>query len=66
LRDTARDLVRNNPYAESALTTICDHVVGWGIVAKPRKGNRRAVEIWEEWAGTDACDSDGRNDFYGL
>src|SRR4051794_22477582 len=34
LRETARDLVRNNPYAESALSTIADHAVGWGIVAK--------------------------------
>lgn len=25
LRDAARDLARNNPYAESALTTITDH-----------------------------------------
>src|SRR5438128_12402239 len=34
LRATARDLVRNNGYAESALTTIVDHMVGLGIVAK--------------------------------
>lgn len=66
LREVARDLVRNNPYAESALTTIGDHVVGWGIVAKPRKSNKAAADLWKEWAETTACDSDGRNDFYGL
>lgn len=66
LRDVARDLVRNNAYAESALTTIGDHVVGWGIVAKPRKKNAKAEELWKAWAETTACDSDGRNDFYGL
>jgi lambda family phage portal protein len=66
LREAARDLVRNNGYAESALTTIGDHVVGWGIVAKPRKKNKRAADLWKEWAETTACDSDGRNDFYGL
>jgi lambda family phage portal protein len=66
LRENARDLVRNNGYAESALTTIGDHVVGWGIVAKPKVRNLRATELWEQWAGTTACDADGRNDFAGL
>lgn len=66
LREVARDLVRNNPYAESALTTIGDHVVGWGIVAKPKRKNPRAAELWDAWAGTTACDADGRNDFAGL
>jgi lambda family phage portal protein len=66
LRDVARDLVRNNPYAESALTTICDHVVGWGIVAKPKPTNKRAADLWKKWAETTACDSDGLHDFYGL
>ncbi len=66
LRETARDLVRNNGHAESALGTICDHVVGWGIVAKPKKKNRRAQDLWDRWAGTTDCDADGRNDFYGL
>lgn len=64
LRDTARDLVRNNGYAESALTTICDHVVGWGIVAKTT--NRAAAAAWKAWAGSTDCDSDGRDNFYGL
>jgi capsid protein len=35
VREVSRDLVRNNPYAASALATIADHTVGWGIVAKP-------------------------------
>jgi len=66
LRATARDLVRNNGHAESALTTICDHVVGWGIVAKSKPKNTRAMKTWAEWAGTTACDADGRQDFAGL
>ncbi len=60
LRDVARDLVRNNPYAESALSTIADHAVGWGISPS------EAPEIWKRWAETTDCDADGRNDFYGL
>ena len=72
LRDHARDLVRNNPYAESALSTIVDHVVGWGIVAAPKKSSvsraayNMAKSRWEAWAGTTACDAEGRQDFYGL
>jgi len=66
LRNVARDLVRNNPHAESALSTIADHAIGWGIVGKPLKGDVRAKQAWDEWADTTACDSDGRTDFYGL
>lgn len=66
LREVARDLVRNNPYAESALNTVGDHVVGWGIVGKPRTPNPRAIDLWNSWAGTTACDADGRNDMAGL
>ena len=66
LRQVARDLVRNNAFAESALTTIVDHVVGWGIVPKPAKANAAAADLWKQWAETTACDADGRNDFAGL
>ncbi len=64
LRDQARDLVRNNPYAESALSTIVDHAIGWGIVAKA--SSARAQTVWDAWANTTACDADGRHDFAGL
>lgn len=66
LRDVARDLVRNNGYAESAVSTIVDHVVGWGIVPKPNPNNPAVRELWKRWAETTACDADGRHDFYGL
>lgn len=66
LRENARDLVRNNPYAESALSTIVDHTVGWGIVGKPTQTDKRVEEIWKAWAETTACDADGKHDFYGL
>lgn len=66
LRDVARDLVRNNPYAESALRTIVDHTVGWGLVAKPSKRASKAEQVWKAWAETSACDADGRHNFYGL
>lgn len=66
LRDAARDLVRNNPYAESALKTIADHTVGWGIVAKPLTPNVLAMKMWKAWTETTACDADGQHDFAGL
>lgn len=75
LRENARDLVRNNPYAESALGTIADHAVGFGIVATPSKAagkeitpavKAKALAAWQQWAETTACDADGRHDFYGL
>lgn len=64
LRYDARDLVRNNAYAESALATIVDHVCGWGITASTK--NTRAAAKWKDWAESTACDADGRQDFYGI
>lgn len=71
LRQHARDLVRNNPYAESALATIADHTVGWGITAKPARSapkavRQRVLELWSTWADTTACDADGRENLSGL
>jgi capsid protein len=66
LREVARDLVRNNPYAESALGTIADHTVGWGIVAKPLTPNPRLTAAWKAWSETTACDADGRHNLAGL
>ncbi len=66
LRDAARDLVRNNGHAESALDTISAHAVGTGIVAKPTKPNTKVDDLWKAWAETTDCDSDGRADIYGL
>lgn len=62
LRDTARDLVRNNPFAESALTTIVDHTVGWGIVATQAERH----EGWRRWANSTDCDADGQLDLAGI
>jgi len=64
LREVARDMVRNNPHAESALSTIVDHVVGWGIVGKVKA--KPAQRVWNQWANSTDCDADGRNDMAGL
>lgn len=64
-RNDARELVRNNPYAESALMTIVDHVCGsWGIAATTT--DKRAGGLWTAWTETTACDADGKQNFAGL
>jgi lambda family phage portal protein len=65
-RAAARDLVRNNPYAASALNTIVDHAIGTGITAKPMPDNEAAAARWKAWAESTACDADGRHDLVGL
>lgn len=66
LRASARDLVRNNSYAESALRTIVNHAVGWGLEGKPVQPNARVLDLWRAWAESTACDADGRQNFSGL
>lgn len=60
LRDVTRDLVRNNGYAQSALQTIQDDVVGRGIRAMTKH------DAWREWSESDAVDADGRCDLHGI
>lgn len=65
IRTKARHLVRNNPFAESALDTISTHTVGpYGIAPKFR--NKRAEYEFRQWAESTDCDADGVNDFAGL
>jgi lambda family phage portal protein len=66
LRATARDLVRNNGYAESALSTIVDHMIGTGIVAKLEPQAGAFAAAWKQWSETTECDADGRHDLAGL
>lgn len=70
LRNRARDLRRNNPYAERAITGIADNVVGSGIIpwpmARKDRDSLRLGDLWQDWADTKACDADGRENFYGL
>jgi len=70
LRARARDLRRNNPYAERAITGIADNVVGYGIVPRPLakrpRDNEQLGKTWAAWAESLACDADGLENFYGL
>ncbi len=66
IRDLSRDFVRNNAHARGALRTIGNHVVGWGIVANATPSNKQVDDRWRQWAGTTACDADGRRNLPGL
>lgn len=63
LRTHARDLIRNNGWAQRAEDAIAAHTVGWGIAPKIAPA---FAEKWKAWADTTACDADGLLTFAGL
>jgi len=68
LRERMRDLVRNNPHAAKAVSTIAVHAVGAGIMPRANTGNEKlnakVNALFAEWANR--CHSKGILDFYGL
>lgn len=71
LRNNARELQRNNPYAASALQAVVSGTVGSGIkpVAKhptSKKKKKLADELMAEWSNSVDCDQDGRLNLFGL
>lgn len=68
MRDRARDVVRNNPYAASAADSFTANLIGAGIKPSPLIADqalREAInKTWAQW--TDECDADGLADFYGM
>ncbi len=70
LRELSRDLRRNNGWAKRGVQVIVNNTIGWGIMPKPagrsRARSATAIQLWNEWADSTACDFDGRLNFYGL
>lgn len=70
LRDRARDMVRNDPYAKRAVTVIPANIVGAGILPRALTDDKAAfkkwAELWKAWGETTECDADGLMNFYGL
>lgn len=73
VRDRSRDLVRNNPYAGSAIGIIESNMVGTGIIghAKSLSDSKaqsylKTVGAWKDWCESTDCDVDGLHNFYGL
>lgn len=74
MRDRARDLVRNNPYAQRAITLWVSALIGSGWSFKAKAGRRnggargqRATDEFRAWAADPRqCDYEGLLDFAGL
>lgn len=68
LRNRARDLVRNNPYAAAGLDMLVSYQVGTGIVPRSATGDPAMddafTQLWAEWARQ--ADLNGRHDVYGI
>lgn len=64
LRAHARDLHRNNAWAQNGLRAIGRNSVGWGIIPTPP--NEEAAALWKAWGETTDCDADGHLTFYGM
>lgn len=68
LRDAMRDLVRNNPHAAKAVSSLVSYIVGPGITPRANTGNRaldkRVNKLWDEF--TKRADFDDQLDLYGL
>jgi len=70
LRMHTRALIRDNGWAGRGQQVISNNVVGWGTVPKAvgpdAKSNTRAMELWNAWADSTDCESEGRSTFYAL
>jgi len=61
IRNRSREMVRNNPYARSAITKLVARAVGTGIMARPPK---QVLPLWTEFV--EQADFEGQHDLYGL
>ena len=70
LRNRARDLVRNNPYASRIVSIIPANVVGRGIMpnikAKDEVQREILIALWKEFSESLTLDFDECLDFYGM
>lgn len=70
IRNRARDLVRNNPWAAKGVSVITNNVVGYGIRAQwqssTKRNAKRAQDLWKAWAESSQCDAQGLTNFYGI
>lgn len=71
MRNAARELQRNNPYAASALQAVVSGTVGSGIkpvASHPDSPEKKALAdaLMAEWANSVECDYEGRLNLFGL
>ncbi|WP_086932204.1 phage portal protein [Agarilytica rhodophyticola] len=71
LRNSSRNLERNNPYLTVALDVIESYAVGTGIKPKAKHPTDKAKEklaqeLMDEWSQSVDCDYRGQTDLFGL
>lgn len=71
MRNVARELQRNNPYAYTANQVVVSGTVGGGIKpvavhATSKRKKQLADELMAEWASSTNCDYEGRLNLFGL
>lgn len=67
LRNRARDMVRNDPYAARFIQLVASNTIGAGIMSQVKTENSTELnELWVRWTRSTDIDYDGRNDFAGL
>lgn len=70
IRNRARDLARNNPWAVKGLSAIVNNTIGHGIRAQWKTTNKaktkKLQQLWKKWAESKDCDATGMTNLYGL
>ena len=67
LRDKARSLMQNVPYARNAMRTLVADTIGTGIMGEwptKNRGGKEKARRWKEWCKV--CDADGLRSFDAL
>lgn len=64
VRNRARDMVRNNELACSAVRHKATGLIGTGIAVQPAL--KSEANVWKAWANSKDCDADGQNNLAGL
>ena len=64
IRERARYLEQNNPYASTTVRALTNYIVGKGI--KPHTDDKETESILKSWADTLDCDADECLNLYGI
>ena len=64
LRDRARDLIRNEPFATRGQQVISSNVVGKGVMPQLPEGD--VSDMWKFWADSTRCDFNGKSSYTGM
>ncbi len=67
MRSRARDAIRNDPWAKTAIARLVSNTIGTGIQPHPQHPDKEIAkqqkQLWDDWVKE--ADADGLLDFYG-